>query len=74
MKNKNALKGGSAIAQNMQLPIPVVTDLFRLIIALRPYDLDDETRAIIARVEAALCAKMEARERRQAFAESIRRR
>jgi len=51
----------------MQLPIPVVTDLFRLIIALRSYGLDDETRAIIARVEAALCAKMEAREWRRQY-------
>jgi len=64
----NKQKGVTIIAKNMQLPIPFVVDLFRLIHALRAYELDNETRVIATQLEKLLRAKMEARERRNAFA------
>jgi len=53
----------------MQLPIDVVTDMYRLIALLDDYKFDADTDVIIKRLENALNAKVEAMEKRRAYSE-----
>jgi len=53
----------------MQLPIDVVTDMYRLIALLDDYKFDADTDVIIKRLESALDAKVEAMEKRRVYSE-----
>jgi len=51
----------------MQLSEDTVADVYRLILALDDYNLDQDTKAIVKRIEEALQAKLDAIERRHAY-------
>jgi len=57
------------MGRNIQIPESTVADVYRLILALGDYELDQNTEAIIRRVEEALHAKMDAIEKRRAYTE-----
>ena len=57
------------MGRNIQLPESAVADVYRLILALGEYELDQDTEAIVRRVEEALQAKMDAIEKRRAYTE-----
>ena len=48
------------MGRNIQLPESTVADVYRLMLALSDYELDQDTEAILRRVEESLHAKMEA--------------
>ena len=57
------------MSRNIQLSEDTVADVYRLILALDEYELDQETEAILRRVEEALQAKLDAIEKRRAYTE-----
>ena len=57
------------ISKNIQIPMSVAADIYRLIYSLADYELDCDTNVIIKRLENALNAKVEAMEKRRAYTE-----
>ena len=55
------------MGRNIQLSEDTVADIYRLILALDEYELDQDTETILRRVEEALQAKMNAVEKRRAY-------
>jgi len=57
------------MSKNIQLPVSVVEDVYRLIILLYNYELDCDVHVIIERLENALNTKVEAAKKRRAYTE-----
>ena len=56
------------MSKRIQLPESFVKDVYRLILALSDYELGDDVSAIINRLEAGLNDRIQAIEKRQAYA------
>jgi len=56
------------MSRRIQLPESFVKDVYRLILALCDYELDDDVSVIMNRLETALNDKVMANEKRQAYA------
>jgi len=55
------------MSKNIQLPESVLRDLYMLVTALEDYELDNNTRDIVNRLETIVYAKLEAFEKRQLY-------
>ena len=57
------------MSKNILLPVGAVVDVYKLVFLLDDYELDEGTRKIAVRVEDAIRKKVEAMEKRNAYAE-----
>jgi hypothetical protein len=59
----------NAMSKNILLPQAVVVDLYKLIIFLDDYELDEPIRSIVKRLEQSINSKIEAMEKRKTYTE-----